>query len=145
MKTLNPLFTSILLISCIIFTACQKEIDAPNRECKAIIGEWEWTYSTAGYDHPINTPKTEGYTQSIKFDHNGKYSLFINDRLSQVKQFFFKIAPSIYETGNDYLIFYFNYKDNKKNISHSFEFADNNTLVLSEQCYDCYSHVYIKK
>ncbi|RYM33478.1 hypothetical protein ERX46_11100 [Brumimicrobium glaciale] len=145
MKTLNHFFITIVLLTGIIFTGCEKDIEAPNDECSKLIGEWEWSYSTAGFGFPIKTPKTEDYNQSIKFDKNGKHYLFIDEEISQVSQFFFKISPSIYETGNDYLIYYFNDKDYKKEISHSFEFADNRTLVLSEQCYDCYSHVYLRK
>lgn len=145
MKNLNHIFIATILLTSLAFTSCEKTIEPPNNECKAIIGDWQWNYSTAGFGHPIKTPQTEGYSQSIIFDNNGKHYLIINEEVRMTNQFIFKKAPSIYETGNDYLIYYQNFKNNQDEVPHSFEFANSKTLVLSEQCYDCYSHVYTRK
>ena len=60
--------------------------------------------------------------------------------------FKFEKGESIYFANEVYLIVYSTGKFSKKGvIPHSFYFIGIDTLILNDECYDCYSHIYIRK
>ena len=145
MKTTNLLFTIILLFISILFSSCRKELDVPNKDFKKLYGTWEWTGSFGGiFPHNIS-PETEGYTKTIVFDKNGNYKSYKNGKKEEKHKFSFSYESTIYSSQKRHMIVYKNNKGDKIGLKQSFDFLGSNKLGLSDECYDCMSHTYVRK
>ncbi|GEM_PF-1635279 len=101
---------------------------------------WEWLSSFGGYaGMPINIEKL-GFSDTYTFKEDGTYSHSKNGR---------KLPEGKFKTSNDVSIFIkgkmpmIQFDNSNKKMSYSFNGPD--TLVLAEECYDCYKHVYVRK
>jgi hypothetical protein len=128
-----------------LLTACKKDISVPNPEMKKLFGTWEWVESSGGISGGTITPATEGHHMTIEFKENGVFKKYKNNRRIDRMTFTLSEGSSIISNP----AFLIEYKDgcmNKKEvIPQSFKFGGQDTLYLSDECYDCYSHVYVRK
>ena len=132
----------ILAITVLItFVGCRKDISLQDPSLEKLFGKWDWVNSSGGIAGGTRTPASEGYTFIIEFSKKGIYKTFKNGEVFWVKQGKFSLekGTSIYHTGEANLI---NYKDEDR--KQEIKFAGD-TLYLDDQCYDCYSNVYVKK
>lgn len=113
---------------------------------KKLKGKWEWVETSGGFAGEISTPKTENYTVQIEFSKNGLFKSFKNNVSDLKMKYKVSLGKSVYTIENVYLI---NYKSCKgpivNRMNDSFEFKGNDTLILKEECMDCYSRVYVRK
>ena len=142
--------TGILLVivwlSTSLFTSCRK-IDAPEQNFEIIFGRWKWLYSTGGWAGGCLSPSSEGYQLEIEFKQNGIYKEFKDGRMVKRLNFRFEKRPSIYSADEKYVVVYY-----LPVIPHKFQtpayqsfyFYGTDTLVLNDECYDCYSHVFVR-
>ena len=143
MKYKNILIFIVALLGLI---SCKKEINVPKEDYKKLFGKWEWVYSTGGLAGGVITPETENYNLEIEYKKNGIYKEFKDGKRIEKFTFHFEKAESIFSSGEDYLIFYSKGKFSKKGVMyHSFNFIGNDTLLLNEECYDCYGNLYVRK
>ncbi len=141
MKILKNIFFFILIAST---TACSK-IDLPEPEHELLLGEWEWVESSGGINGEVITPSTKGFNKTIEYKEKGVFKVYKDNKKTTEHLFTIEKGPSIYSSEEEYQINY--YKKLKKIgiIGHHFSFVGNDTLLLSDECMDCYSHVYARK
>jgi hypothetical protein len=126
---------------------CNQEITLPNPELKKIFGRWEWVESSGGFMGKVITPAKAGYTEEIEFLKDGIFLKFKNGNVIDKNKFSISEGKSIFKAESSYIIS-FSPVDSSGPSSmqkQSLSFAGNDTLFLSEECYDCFSHVYLRK
>lgn len=127
-------------------TSCRKDILVPDTNFKNLFGRWTWIESSGGFSgHTIN-PNTENYSLTAEYKSNGVYKKFKDGKKITKQTFSFQESESIYSVNEEYLIEYSEGRLSKKLvIPHSFEFIGPDTLILKDECYDCYIHIYVKE
>ena len=139
----NILIAFTLLLGLI---SCRKDIIVPDKEFENLFGTWNWVSSSGGFGGETITPTTESKTIEIEYKENGTYKKFIDDKKVSKMTFQFEEQESIYSIGKEYVITYSDGKFSRKGvISHPFDFIGTDTLILRDECYDCYSHIYVRK
>lgn len=127
-------------------TSCRKDIIVPDKDFGNLFGTWNWVYSSGGFLGETISPTTENKTIEIEYKKNGIYKKFINNKKVSKMTFQFEEQESIYSIGKEYMITYSDGKFSKKGvIFQSFDFIGTDTLILRDECYDCYSHIYVRK
>lgn len=148
--TTKPQKLFLVTIMTLLFsvTACKKDISIPNPELEKLFGTWNWVQSSGGFSGQAITPTTAGYSQTVEFNQNGSYKIYENGKQKDKMKFSLSSGNSIHSTETAYLI---KYKDSglfdKENnsVTQSVRFGGNDTLFLSDECYDCYQHIYIRQ
>ncbi len=115
------------------FVACRQKIEPG----AALVGTWRWLQSTGSLDGHSETPATVGYELRLQIDdaYIARYrndSLLVRERYRLVK------GQSIYSSEEVLLL---RYSDGRQ---QSFMVAAD-TLVLRDECYDCFVHVYVRE
>ena len=134
---MNMSYLLLICISLYLIKDCTTS-NSPDAKHK-IIGRWIWLQSSGGWTGGTITPESVGYEMTVVFEQNGKYNEFKNDSL---------ILNSTYE------IIYEEFGSNNekkeklkidgKPFEQFVDFEDSNKLILIENCYDCYTHKYLK-
>jgi hypothetical protein len=137
----------IVLISSFM-GACRKDITTPNSASEKLFGKWTWIQSSGGIGGNLKSPKTEGYSNSIEFSDKGIYKTFKDGKQTDKMKYSLTEGKSIYLPGKGIIIEFKDIglfdKDNTP-LKQSMQFFGNDTLFLSEECYDCYSHLYVRE
>ena len=137
----------IVAILSFILTSCSKDLSIPNPELEKLFGTWDWKQSSGGIGGQTNTPATVGYSQTVEFNKNGIYKIYKDGIQKDTKKFSLTIGTSIYNSGSAYLINYkdINQSDNSYHYStQSIRFGGEDSLFLSDECYDCFIHIYTR-
>jgi len=103
-----------------------------------LVGFWSWDYSCGGIGGWYHTPNSAGENRKIYFDYDNNYLYFVNNVLKSESKFTLEKAKSI--TGNDSALIIRNILGFPQSIS----FRSIDTLILFEECYDCYEHHYTR-
>jgi len=134
MKNRFPVIASIIMILAgILNGSCSK-----NNERSELKGRWNWISSSGGYARMTYTPESTGTTKQLKIGINKIYFYENNNRKEKTKYRMIK-STSIYSRRNAELI-----ETKSSDIRQSFEIR-NDTLILREECFDCFTHMYTKK
>lgn len=101
--------------------------------------------SSGGIAGNVITPATENKKVKLEFTKKGIYKEWENDKLLYTYSYKVeKQARSGMETFTEY-IKYGSKKDLKQmKLSERFEFKGKDTLILSQDCPDCFSGVYVR-
>ena len=134
MKTHLVLWMMILFL----IISCQK--DNSNSYPKKLYGAWDWVQSSGGIMGETITPSTAGHSKTIEFSKNGFCTWYINGQLQDKKRFFLKEGASIYTSETAYFLEY-----EGDFIKQSIFFDENDIFYLRDECFDCYTHTYIRK
>lgn len=117
--------------SCSSFTPHDKET--------GLIGTWQWVSSTGGFVGETVTPDSSGYSDyRISFSPDSTFKVFTKDS-TRVRGHF-----SLKQSRGDTLVTY----DRAEEFSEGFypdqyvRFRDDGTLILSDNCADCYINLY---
>lgn len=145
-QTVKTQILFIVLISAFMST-CRKDITTPNSELEKLFGKWTWIQSAGGWGN-FKSPQTEGYTSIVEFSNKGIYKTFKDGKQSDKMKYSLSESKSIYLPGKGIIIEFKDVglfdKDNAP-LKQSIQFFGNDTLFLSEECYDCYSHLYVRE
>lgn len=112
---------------------------------KKLSGKWNWIETSGGFGGGIVTPKTEGYSIQMEFTKKGVFKSYKDNVFNLEMTYKLEMGKSIYSTEEKYIIRYIgaNGKNNGM-IDDSFEFRSKDTLVLKQECPDCYTRVFVK-
>lgn len=136
----------LLLAVLCLFSSCSKDDESAKDDISAnkenspstLTGKWEWTESSGGIAGltytPISTNKTvilEISNDRIKFIENGETR---SDRAYTIQS-----KKSIYGEQKEMIV----YEQNSE-ILQSFEIKGTE-LLLHDECFDCFTHNYIRK
>lgn len=133
--------TLLLLIALyVLFTfSCKKDIVAPTETDSRLIGQWIWQKSSGGFAGTTNTPQSAGYTQSIEFTSNSIYIRKKNGIEVERRTYSLSQEKSIFKEEKVDMIKY-----GSAGINQVIEYLKNDTLRLSDNCYDCFGHEYVR-
>ena len=124
----------LFLITTIIFCS-----DNDDNSDKNLIGTWSWVSSSGGITGTTTTPASTGKNIDLKFTSDGKYFYYTNGIVTSEGTYKFSTQKSIVD--GTY----------KKSIDFStsgemvIEKIDNTNLYLSDNYYDGFGSIYIKK
>lgn len=123
----------------LIISALMMSLSCSNEEeefLKKIQGSWVWVESAGGLSGGVLTPANTG--NKIKLEINSKaYSEFVNNKLLYTREYTIRESLSI--SGERLNMMFFSNGDRKAIDFYS------DTLVLNDECYDCYKSKYIKE
>ena len=131
-----------IAILCMIFESCAKEnivdtrvyVDIPG----TMIGNWNWLSTSGGIGVSLYTPENTGEIRRVEFDNKSNFRYYVNDILKSDHTFRIEKSKSI--TGNDSALIAYNLLSSRQNIM----FRGTDTLILFDECYDCYEHYFIR-
>lgn len=145
MKTVQKGFPLFIIFGFFLFafTACEDDVvdNYPNKN--KIYGEWQWRQSSGGFVGEVIYADSVDYKLSYSFTLNRNYEYHMNDSLQSYGIFnIFKNSSIYYPPPNKQL-----HLSNYIGFSESFSFTliGDDTLMLREECTDCYEHLYIRK
>lgn len=115
------------------FATCHQKIEPG----AVLVGNWRWLHSTGGLDGRMETPATTGYEQRLQIDDT-RIARYRNDSLLAREGYHLVKGQSIYSREEALLL---RYSDGRQ---QSFMVAAD-TLVLRDECFDCFVHVYVKE
>ena len=140
-------WTAGIAIFSFFLTSCSKDISIPNPELEKLFGSWNWIQSSGGIGGQTITPATVGYSQTVEYNNNGIYKIYKDGIQKDTKKFSLTSGTSIYNPGPAYLIKYkdIDHSDNNYQYSiQSIRFGGEDSLFLSDECYDCFIHIYTR-
>lgn len=146
---MNPksLIVALLAIS-FFLPACKKSVDLPDPKLESLFGSWEWLESSGGFSGSRITPSSAGYTRTVEFGANGVYKIYRDGKLEDKVRFTVTESSSPYYGGPEYIITYGGSgifgPEQDTYLSESIHFRGQDTLALTEDCADCYGHVYVR-
>jgi hypothetical protein len=126
------LFTTLILIgpfSC--------NITSPPLIDHKIIGSWKWLESCCGFGGDLRTPESTGHNIEITFTASRNYYQY-NDRILKRDTFYSISQKTIWGDVVDEVLKI----DNDDEMIIQFNTED--TLLLSDTCFDCYRHIYVR-
>jgi hypothetical protein len=148
MKARPTLMAIAFIAITLIFSSCHKDISLPDESLSKLFGSWEWVETSGGLAGQVVTPASTGYTQSVEFSSKGIYKIYRNGTLQDKLKFNLSQGNSIFHSGTANFISYENPglgNTDEDYIKESIRFGGEDTLFLNEECWDCYSYVYVRK
>jgi hypothetical protein len=133
-KILKLFFISAIIIAS---SGCKK-ISTPNDDSKKIFGKWDYQSNTGGFSGAGGSTK---YCDDcwIEVTERGRFIIYDgNDKKISKSKFTIKMVESIYDHEHHPAIVY------ESGWSESYEVNDD-ALILSEEAYDGFSYVFIKR
>lgn len=113
---------------------------------KKLIGKWTWIETSGGFAGEITNPKTEKYEVQIEFTKNKLFSEWKDKQTVNCQKYVIKSGKSIFSEKAQPIINYMPKVGNKITLtSDSFEFKGKDTLILKNECHDCYTRVFVRK
>lgn len=113
---------------------------------KNLIGKWTWIETSGGFAGEITNPQTEKYEVQIEFTKNKLFSEWKDKQTINCQKYFIKTAKSIYSEQAQPIITYVPKPGSKSSLmADSFEFKGKDTLILKNECHDCYTRVFVRK
>jgi len=128
-----------LIISILVLASCTKENTIPSTGPSKLAGKWNWVYSCGGLAGTTYTPKTEKKTVMIEYDTNFTYRYYENDTLKHESQYHIIKDRSIFSRDSSLIIV-----NNLSSMRQSYAILSNDTLILRDECYDCFEHLYTR-
>jgi hypothetical protein len=128
---------SVLYLLLILFYTSCSILDSNSTSSK-IVGRWDWILSTGGFAGEVSTPDSAGVPNlHLIFNPNYTFSFFHSDTLVKRGKYTLKEKEGkmviSYDTGKQSLFF-----------DQSITFQGNDTLILADECYNCYINTYIR-
>ena len=130
----------LLLSACSSLQACQKESIHPEATNTSLTGNWQWASSIGGITgQDEQTPEGTKTNIHIQFTSDNRFLRYENGVKTQETTYILQKGESIYSaTGSSDLISIEN-----SGIRYSYR-LENNQLYLFDECYDCYTHHYVR-
>jgi hypothetical protein len=118
---------------------------AQTNQTKLLIGKWNWIESSGGFGGGVLTPKTEAYTINIEFTKKNIFKSYKDGVFNMQSNVKFNIGKSIYSSELKTIITYYRGKERDMSIMNdSFEFTGKDTLILKQECNDCYTRTFVR-
>jgi len=138
MRYLKYLFVFLFVGS--FLPACQKETISPEATGNSLVGKWQWVSSNGGITgQDQQTPETIKTTIHIQFSSDNQFIRYENGVKTQETTYILQKGKSIYSaTESSDLI-----SIDNSGIRYSYR-LENNQLYLFDECYDCYTHQYVR-
>ena len=126
----------VVIFGILISPGCKK---SESLEFSQLYYTWEWVRSNGGIGGVVMTPDSEGYTQSVKFEENGTYTRYRNDTIVSSGTYTITRAQSLLDQQEYDMV---TFDDGSP--SQAITMLSDNALTLREDCFDCFTHVYLR-
>jgi hypothetical protein len=125
----------IYFTALITFMACATHKKEVGNNANPLTGKWNWVNSTGGFAGIQQTPESTGKSRHLLIDDT--HIKYYEDQEL--------INNEGYTTGFDKVIEHTEEKEVIYSQNNKMSYTiRNDTLILKEQCYDCFTHVYIR-
>lgn len=104
-----------------------------------LIGKWRWLGSRAANSATVFTPEAVGYTAVVEFVNDSVYYGYKNDTLILNTKYVIIKGKSIYDREVEKMILL-----DRASFPISYLFPSTDTLILRQECVDCYIESFIK-
>jgi hypothetical protein len=102
-------------------------------------GKWEWISSTGGFMGHTITPDSAGYDkQRLEFYWDDEFLFYRADTLYTQGRYSFE------RLRDNQLQLSYTVENDKSQPTQIVEFTDGDTLIMIDQCTDCYTHTYAR-
>jgi hypothetical protein len=133
-------YCALIAFICAVFSLSSQSVP------KKLIGKWQWIESSGGMAGEILNPQTEKYEMQIEFTKKGRFTEWKDQKITTCLKYVVKSGKSIHSKDPQPIITYIPKPNSKSTLmSDSFEFYGNDTLMLKNECYDCYARLFIRK
>jgi hypothetical protein len=130
----------IVTLLCVLLTDCAPHSNMTAKHV-AIYGTWIWERSSGGFTgRQVITPETAGYTKKILFTPQGVFQEFRADSLRTTASYTIVRKKTIFGSDHDVICFH----DSSGLMEQVIMQVNYNRLELSDPCYDCFAHLYIR-
>ena len=100
------------------------------------MNSWLWVSSSGGFAGTIETPASTGNEVVIEFTAK-TFKRYVNGSLDEDLRYKVKLEESIFSTELEEVVTF-------SNGWRQSYLINGDTLFLSDECFDCYGHVYIR-
>ena len=121
----------------VLITSIGSSQDDNTNLSSQLIGKWKWIESSGGIDGRTETPESTANAVIIEFTR-ATIKTYVDGNLESEVNYEIQSGSSIRTTEKTDLIVYEN------GTIHSV-WIEGNSLVLFEECYDCFQHNYLKE
>lgn len=119
--------------------------NAQSNQTKWLVGKWNWIESSGGFGGGVLTPKSEAYTIHIEFTKKNIFKSYKDGVFNMQSNLKFNIGKSIYTAEPTTIISYYRGKEKDMSMMNdSFEFKGKDTLILKQECHDCYTRTFVR-
>lgn len=116
-----------------------------SQNAKKLIGKWNWIEASGGITGEISTPQTTGKKVRVEFNKKGICKEWENDKLVYSKPFKVeKVKRASIESPVEFIKYGSKSDQMQQRMSERFEFKGKDTLVLIQDCPDCYTNIYVR-
>lgn len=129
---MKKIFLSLLIP--LVFS-CGRLEESSQKEL--LIGNWEWISSTGGINGKTETPISTGKNIILSFTKDS-IKIFENGNLKYKNIYNFSLEKSLLDNKIKEMINY------KNEIKTSYQIQNSNTLILTDDCFDCFTSSYRK-
>lgn len=137
-------FKNIVIVVFCVYSSLN--LTAQKNNSKKLIGKWSWVETSGGFGGGIVNPKTEGYTIQMEFTKKGIFKSYKDNVFNLEMKYKVILAKSIYSAEKKHIIHYVGENgQNNGMIDDYFELKGKDTLVLKQECPDCYTKIYVRK
>jgi len=120
----------ILTLFILVVTGCDQKISPDSN----LVGTWTWISSSGGFAGSIETPMSSGEDIRIEFTKS-RFKKYVNGVLTEDLRYSIRLDESIFSTEKMEIIKFSNgWKQSYSTMS--------DTLLLNDECFDCYQSVY---
>lgn len=125
------------LLLCIATSLLSCSEDDENSNKNNLIGKWNWTSSIGGIDGRTDTPTSTGNQITLEISENSIKKVINND-VAFDTEYSIEIRQSILFGEKRNMIIY------ESDFNQTIE-INQNQLVLTDECYDCFRNEYIRQ
>jgi hypothetical protein len=136
-KSMKTKIITLCLIGLLLFS-CSDENPSLESSNK-LLGKWDWVESRGGLAGMIYTPKSTGSSEILEFNDSICF-YYVGKNLQHKGKF--EIRKIKYTNAEDSITI-IEYSDSP--ISQQVTFKSKDTLVLIDNCFDCYVNVYKRR
>lgn len=128
-----------VVIGLIFIIACHKdkERDIVTTEApEALIGTWNWLYSSGGFAGITETPQSTGEIKKIEFDRESNFRTYVNNVLKIENKYRVEKGKTITSRDSVPIL------TTSIGLRQSISFRTADTLILFDECFDCFEHYF---
>jgi hypothetical protein len=132
------LFTLTIIIASLFLTAW-KQSPSADPVVEKLFGKWNWLKTTGGIAGQFSSPSTVKHSEMLEFEKNGKFIRYKDEKVIVENNFILTIDTLIPSRPKTYWL------KNVGKYNQSVTFKGNDTLILTDECDDCFISTYARQ
>lgn len=130
------------LLPFLFFALC---VSAQSKMAKKLVGTWVWVETSGGFAGAVTTPQSENREIRIQFTAKGIHNELENGKVIYSRPY--RVEKATWPKGEmtEWIIHGAKNDQRQQKQSEYFEFRGKDTLVLSPNCPDCFTRVFVRK